>query len=137
MNAMEHELVALTHSDQTIAQDDDIRGRIVKDAGGEEIGKVDELLIDSIEGKVRFLVVASGGFLGLGEQKSYIPVDSVSGVSADDVHIDQSSKQLRKAPAYDPELINDPAYNEDVYGFYGLAPFWAAGYAYPSYPYYR
>lgn len=137
MAAMENELVALGDSDKTIAREDDIRGRSVKDADGEDLGKVDDLLVDTTEEKVRFLVVASGGFLGLGEQKSYVPVDAVTSVGEDTVQIDQSRERLRTAPAYDPELVNDTTYNENVFGYYGLAPFWSAGYMYPTYPYYR
>lgn len=137
MNAKEHELVAIGDSGQTVADEDDIRGRDVKDVSGEDIGKVDDLLIDTTERKVRFLVVASGGFLGLGEHRSYIPVDAVAGVDDDAVRIDQSREKLRSAPAYDPELINDERYNTDVFGYYGLAPFWSAGYVYPAYPYGR
>ena len=137
MNVNEHELIALGDSDKTLAKEDDIRGRDVKDVGGEDLGKVDDLLVDTAEEKVRFLVVGSGGFLGLGEQKSYIPVDAVTDVTEREVRIDQSREKLRSAPAYDPELINDVAYNEDVFGYYGLAPFWSAGYVYPMYPFHR
>ncbi|BDZ40413.1 PRC-barrel domain-containing protein [Microbacterium suwonense] len=137
MTAGEHELIALGDSDRTVAKDDDIRGRTVIDVGGEEIGKIDDLLIDAEEQKVRFLIVASGGFLGIGEQKSYIPVDAVASVDDDRVRIDQSRERLRSAPVYDPDLINDVAYNEDVFAFYGLEPFWSAGYTYPTYPFYR
>jgi sporulation protein YlmC with PRC-barrel domain len=137
MAANEHELVALGDSEESISLDDDIRGRHVKAAEGQDLGTVDDLLIDATEKKVRFLVVASGGFLGLGAQKSYIPVDAVTGVDDDLVHIDQSSDRVRTAPAYDPELINDPTYNEGVLEYYGLSPFWSAGYVYPSYPYPR
>lgn len=137
MNDTPRELVSLADSEQTVADGDDIRGFEVKDAAGEDLGKVDELLIDTTERKVRFLVVASGGFLGLGEHKSYVPVDAITGIRDETVHIDQSRERLRTAPAYDPELINEPSYNEDVFGYYGFAPYWTAGYAYPAYPYYR
>ena len=137
MEGKEHELVSLGDSEQSIALSDDIRGSNVKDADGEDLGTVDDLLIDATERKVRFVVVASGGFLGLGAQKSYIPVDAVTGVDDDVVHIDQSKDRVRTAPAYDPELINDRTYNEGVLEYYGLSPFWSAGYVYPSYPYYR
>lgn len=67
-------LVKLGDTDQTIARgDEDIRGRKVKDKNGEDIGKVDDLLVDVRENKVRFLEVASGGLLGLGATTSFIP----------------------------------------------------------------
>lgn len=57
---------------------EDIRGRKVLDKNGDEIGKVDDLLIDESEHKVRLLEVESGGFLGLGETKVLIPVDAIT-----------------------------------------------------------
>ena len=56
---------------------EDVRGRKVIDRNGVDIGKVDDLLIDAIDKKVRLLQVGSGGFLGLGEKKTLIPVDEV------------------------------------------------------------
>lgn len=130
-------LVRLSDTDQTVAnEDEDVRGRSVKDRSGEDVGKVDDLLVDPSEGKVRFLIVASGGFLGIGEDKSFIPVDAVTRVGADEVHIDQTREHVAGAPAYDPDLINDRAYNESVFGYYEYAPYWLPGYAYPGYPYY-
>lgn len=130
-------LVKLADTDETIiSSDEDVRGRHVKDKSGEDLGKVDELLIDTNENKVRFLIVASGGFLGLGEQKSFIPVDAVTRVQVDEVHIDQTRERVASAPAYDPELVEAQGFYDDIYGYYGYMPFWGAAYAYPGYPYY-
>jgi len=55
------ELRKLSDTAQTVAgRDDDIRGRDVKDQDGNDLGKVDDLLMDPQENKVRFLVLASG-----------------------------------------------------------------------------
>lgn len=130
-------LVKLTDTDETIiSSDEDIRGRHVKDKSGEDLGKVDELLIDTTENKVRFLIVASGGFLGLGEQKSFIPVDAVTQVQDEEVRIDQTRERVAGAPAYDPELVEVEGFYNDIYGYYGYTPYWGAGYLYPGYPYY-
>lgn len=47
----------------------DIRGRRVTDSAGQEIGKVDDLMVDERERRVRFLEVSSGGLLGIGENQ--------------------------------------------------------------------
>lgn len=130
-------LMKLSDTDETVINpDEDIRGRPVKDRDGEDLGTVDDLLVDTSESKVRFLIVASGGILGLGEQKSFVPVDAVTRVLADEVHVDQTKQHVAGAPAYDPELAKAQNFYEDIYGYYGLTPFWGAGYAYPGYPYY-
>jgi len=121
---------------RTVSQDDeDIRGRNVKARDGEELGEVDDLLVDPAENKVRFLVVASGGFLGLGQTKSFIPVEAVSGITADEVRIDQAKDKIACAPTYDPDIVEERGYYEDLYGYYGYTPYWAPGYIYPGYPY--
>jgi sporulation protein YlmC with PRC-barrel domain len=118
-------------------EDEDIRGRNVKARDGEDLGEVDDLLVDPTENKVRFLVVASGGFLGMGKTKSFIPVEAVSGITADEVHIDQSRDKIAGAPDYDPDLVEERGYYQDLYGYYGYTPYWAPGYIYPGYPYPR
>jgi sporulation protein YlmC with PRC-barrel domain len=130
-------LLKLSDSNLTVADpEEDVRGRKVLDRAGEEVGTVDDLMIDDRENKVRFLRVASGGFLGLGETKFMIPVDAITRIDDDHVYIDQTREKVAGAPRYDPDLMND-AYWGDVYGYYGYGPYWAPGYAYPPYPRYR
>ena len=114
---------------------EDIRDRRVVDAAGEEIGKIDALLIDDQENKVRFLRVASGGFLGMGKSKVLIPVEAIKKIEEDVVRIDQTRDHVSNAPAYDPDLVED-SYYEGLYGHYNYRPYWGAGYMYPAYPYF-
>ncbi len=111
----------------------DIRGRKVKDKDGEDLGKVHDLLIDNSEGKVRFLLVEHGGFLGMGETKSFIPVDAISKITEDEVFINQTREHVAGAPGYDPDLINDRVYHAGIYSYYGYTPYWGAGYGYPGF----
>ena len=130
------QLRKLDDTDLTVADHAiDIRGRKVRDRAGEEIGTVDDLLVDDRELKVRFLQVASGGFLGLGEDKFLIPVDAITRISDDTVHVDQTREQVAGAPRYDPALAREQDWSE-TYNYYGYTPFWGAGYVYPAYPYY-
>lgn len=130
-------LSTLTDFGETVADAaDDIRGRKVKDKDGNDLGKVDDLLIDDRERKVRFMRVEHGGFLGLGETKSFIPIDAITRITVDDVYIDHSRDHVASAPRYDPDLVEDRTYYANLYGHYGYTPFWGAGYSYPPYPYF-
>ncbi|MDT0263621.1 PRC-barrel domain-containing protein [Jatrophihabitans lederbergiae] len=111
----------------------DIRGRKVKDKDGKDVGKVHDLLIDDSEGKVRFMLIEHGGFLGIGEIKSFIPVDAITRITEDDVFINQTRDHVAAAPGYEPALINERAYHEDIYNHYAFASYWGAGYAYPGF----
>ncbi|MFC0626267.1 PRC-barrel domain-containing protein [Kribbella deserti] len=128
-------LERLEDTDLTLADlADDIRGRTVVDSSGEEIGKVDSLFIDRDERRVRLLQISSGGILGIGDSKKLIPVDAVTAVDDDKVHIDQHHEHVAKGPVYDPDLAREePQDFVDVYSYYGATPFWTPGYMYPRY----
>lgn len=109
------QLVKLAKTGKTVAdKNEDIRGYSVRTASGEEIGKVDELLVDAAEEKVRFLIVASGGFLGIGKDKAFIPVDAITAINEGDteVLIGPTRDQVAGAPEYDPDLAEARSYYE-------------------------
>ena len=109
--------------------------RKIVDANGEALGKIEGLLIDDQENKVEFLRVASGGFLGIGQDKALIPVEAITKITDDVVRVNQTRERICGAPTYNPSLIDDRYYS-GLYGYYGFGSYWSAGYAYPSYPYY-
>lgn len=129
-------LVNLSDTDRVIADPaDDIRGRTVRDPHGEDLGKVDDLLVDTDAGKIRFLRVESGGVLGIGATHVFIPVEAVTEVG-EEIRINQSAGKVAGAPRYDPEVVEASAtdYYDQVYGYYGYPPFWGAGYVPPGRP---
>ncbi|MFQ4149996.1 PRC-barrel domain-containing protein [Arthrobacter sp. LAPM80] len=129
-------LMKLSDMGETIKLgDEDIRSYTVRDKDGNDIGKVHDLLIDPRGNTVRFLVVESGGFLGMGERKSFIPVDAITQITMNEVHIDQSRERVAGAPPYDPELVTTRTYHQDSYGYYGYTPYWVAGDTYPGFPF--
>jgi sporulation protein YlmC with PRC-barrel domain len=129
-------LEKLGDSNLTVADpNEDVRGRRVLDQNGDEVGEIEGLIIDSIEHKVRFLQVGSGGFLGLGEKMVLIPVDAITRIGTDRIFINQTREHVARAPRYDPDLAADRDYWGGVYGHYGYKPHWEQGYVYPLYPY--
>lgn len=139
MPAGANELRSLKESDLEIQnKHDDVRGRKVYDRADNHIGKVDDLLVDESEGKVRFLRVAQGGFLGMGEKHYLVPVDAVVGVDDDAVRLGAEHERVSGAPDYDPALASENSrdYWGGVYGYWGYDPYWSPGYAYPGYPNY-
>lgn len=135
-----HDLDTLTRLSNTHlvvgSEDDDIRGRAVKDRDGKELGHVEDLLIDQPLRKVRFMLVESGGFVGLGTTKALIPIDAITMITDVEVRINQTHEHVARAPRYDPGLITNRTYHDDLYDHYGHTPYWGTGYAYPAYPYY-
>ena len=128
-------LLSLSDTDKTVADPNaDVRGRQAVDSSGEEIGTVEDLLVDDEETRVRFLQIGSGGFLGIGKDRFLVPVDAVASVTQDRVQVSRERARMTDVPGYDPTLEQDPAYYADVYGWWGYGPYWAPGYVYPPYP---
>lgn len=123
-------LRSLSDTGETVASaDEDVRGRTVLDNEENKIGTVDGLMVDDAQQTVRFLRVASGGFLGLGRAHVMIPVEAITRVMPHAVCIDRAREHLRGAPLYDPALVadTDQAYWGGVYGYYGVAPYGGMG----------
>ena len=126
-------LVRLDDIDKTVAdKGSDIRGRKVFDKNHQPLGKIEGLLVDDKEHKIRFLEVGSGGFLGLGEAKSLIPVDAITEINEDEVHIDPTAEKVAGAPGYDPALANQTHFYENTYGYY-YTPLWGINHTSPNY----
>jgi sporulation protein YlmC with PRC-barrel domain len=128
----------LRDTDQTISRsDEDIRGRAVKDKDGRAIGKIEGLLVDDVEQKVRFIEVASGGFFGFGETKSFIPVEAITHISEREVSIGHTAEHVAGAPRYNPHLVaTDTHFFFNLYPYYGYEGYLGfyrlgAGYPYP------
>ncbi len=135
--AQHDRLVTLGDTDLTVHDPtEDIRGRTVADRDGKEIGKIDGLMIDRDEQKVRYLKVEAGGFLGIGQRHFLIPVDAITRVGDDTVQINETQERVVGAPGYDPTLGPEASYWDSLGGYYGFMPFWGMGYGYPMYPYY-
>lgn len=118
-------LYELGDTDQTVADPAaDVRGRVVVDGDDQEVGRVDDLLVDET-GHVRFLRVTEGGFLGLLASHYLVPAEAVVAVHPDRVLVDQQ-RSTTGTPGYDPELAALPAYDGTVYGWWALPPYWGA-----------
>jgi sporulation protein YlmC with PRC-barrel domain len=113
----------------------DVRNRKVIDRHGEEIGHVSDLFVDKLENKLRMLQVGAGGFLGLGDRHFLVPVDAITSVSKDEVHIDQTREKVVNSPVYDPALNEAPSPDilAGYYFYYGYSPYWSPAYTYPRY----
>ena len=114
----------------------DVRGYRVVGKDGQDLGEVDDLILDRVETKVRFLEVASGDLFGLGSAKALIPVDAIIRISDQEVFINRTRQHVAAAPRYDPDLmvrdVGDQGYVGDIYRHYGFLPYWQPGYVYPA-----
>ena len=95
---------------------------------GEEIGKVEEIMIDIYTGQVAYVVVSFGGFLGLGNKLFAMPWATLRVDTEHKIFVMDADKELLKnAPGFDkndwPETPNGQWYHE-VYQYYKQEPYW-------------
>jgi len=80
----------------------EIKGTAVTNLQNQNIGDVDELLIEPDEGTLRFAVLSVGGFLGLGTTKVAVPWRAFNITPRRDgtvmMKLDATKERLEKAP---------------------------------------
>ena len=71
-------------------------GAKVIGTGGDHLGSVDNLAINTDQGRTAYLVVGFGGFLGMGDKLFAIPWPAVRVKTQDRVVLDADKEQLRE-----------------------------------------
>jgi sporulation protein YlmC with PRC-barrel domain len=80
-----------------------IIGASVKNTQGENLGKIDELVIDPHDARIKAAVVSVGGVLGIGAKSVAVPWDKVtmgSGTDRDTVVVAMGKDELETAPGW-------------------------------------
>ena len=105
-----------------------LAGDPVQNSAGEDLGKVDEIMIDIPSGRVAYAVLSFGGFLGMGNKLFAIPWSSLR-VDEDKLCfvLDVDKQKLENAPGFDQDNWPDMADNTwrtKIYSYYGAVPYW-------------
>ncbi len=98
----------------------DLIGKTVKDRKGEELGKVEDVVIGS-DGYADFVVLARGGFIDIGEK--YVPVPFQTFMSnatniaklntAGDVMVNLTKDKIAKAPSFSKDNLGNIRTSQD------------------------
>jgi sporulation protein YlmC with PRC-barrel domain len=79
----------------------EVIGQNVKNAGNETIGEVQDLLVDMKSGEIHAVVVSAGGFLGIGDILTAVPVSALRfDVDAKAFKTKLTKEQLGRAPQF-------------------------------------
>ncbi|TWT38034.1 PRC-barrel domain protein [Posidoniimonas corsicana] len=103
-------------------------GDNVNNRAGENVGSVKEIMLDVDSGRIAYVVVSVGGFLGIGDKLFAVPWNAME---IDTEHhalvLDVSKEKLENAPGFDqddwPDMA-DPTYGKSVHDFYQTRPYW-------------
>lgn len=82
----------------------------VRNSAGEDLGKIEEIMIDVPTGKVAYAVLSFGGFLGIGDKLFAIPWHALTLNEKDHEFIlNVDRERLDKAPGFDKDHWPDMA----------------------------
>jgi len=93
-------------------------------ATDDEIGHVDDFLVDDRDWVIRYLVVDTGHWLP--GRKVLIPPDWVTDVRWEERHVwvNVPRQAIEDSPPYDPSQPLDRRYEEQMHGHYGRSGYW-------------
>jgi sporulation protein YlmC with PRC-barrel domain len=100
-----------------------IIGYRVRNAAGENLGKVEDVVLDPVSGSIVYAVLSFGGFLGMGDKLFAIPWESLSPAhSGDYLILDVDKETLQHAEGFDPSNwpdLMDPAWQNRTRRYFG------------------
>jgi sporulation protein YlmC with PRC-barrel domain len=105
-----------------------LKGDKVRNSAGEDLGKIEELMIDLETGRIAYVVLSFGGFLGMGDKLFAIPWEALRlDTDRHEFILDVDKELLKKAPGFDkndwPDMA-DRSWGSGIYGYYGYRPYW-------------
>jgi len=113
---------------QSVISAGTVTGDSVVNRKNEDLGKIEEIMLDPTSGRIAYAVLSFGGFLGMGDKLFAIPW---SALELDTINkrfiLDTPKQKLETAPGFDkdnwPDMA-DRAWGESVYTHYGQRPYW-------------
>ncbi len=100
----------------------------IKNHQDETLGSVHDIMLDCDSGRVAYVVMSSGGFLGLGNKLFAIPMTSLS-LDRDEkcFRLDARKETFEKAEGFDQNNwpnMTDPNWETKTHKHFGTQPYW-------------
>ena len=100
----------------------------VVNLAGQDIGRIEELMIDVVAGRVAYAVLSFGGFLGIGNKLFALPWSAITIEEAKKRFVVNVTKELLdQIPGFDKEHwpdLGDLEYAASIYRQWGATPYW-------------
>jgi sporulation protein YlmC with PRC-barrel domain len=105
-----------------------ISGDSVRNLSGDDLGKVQEIMLDVNDGSIAYAVLSFGGFLGMGDKLFAVPWKALTLVKDEDYFLlDVDRKVLEDAPGFDKNSwpdFSDSQWGQGIHDHYGTTPYW-------------
>lgn len=108
---------------RTVLSASSLEGNDVKNAEGEKLGDIKEIMLDTSDGRIAYYVLSFGGFMGLGDKLFAVPPEAMRLDQEEEcfiLNVDQD--RLEDAPGFDkdnwPDMTN-PEFTTRIYTHYG------------------
>lgn len=103
---------------------DDLTGTDVRTRGDESLGSVADVVFDSRTGDLRYVIVARGGFLGIGEDHVPVPWEQfLMAPGLNTLVLDVPVAAMETAPSLEENAVFDPEANPE--GARAVEEFWS------------
>ena len=101
-------------------------GANVIDANGEELGRVEDIVLDRRESRIAYLIVSYGGLLGFWDKHFAVPWQAFGQTADGKLSLGINPEQLKSAPGFEKGTLPDtadPLFHEGVHSFYNTEPY--------------
>ncbi len=112
--------IGITGANDFLVRASALLGYNVNNLAGENIGEIDDLLIDVETGQILFATLEYGGFLDLGDRRVPIPLAGLSWLSDGELALNIQEQQLESLPDLDSNWPNvaDPTWNDSIVNYW-------------------
>jgi len=104
-----------------------LKGDKVVNIAGEDLGKIEEFMLDLQNGRIAYAVLSFGGFLGMGNKLFAIPWQALQlRVHEHAFTLNVSKETLERAEGFDKDNwpITSREWLSSMYSYYGYQPYW-------------
>lgn len=103
-------------------------GLTVINADGEQLGRIDDLVLDMGSGRIAYAIMTSADLLEGGEKLFAVPIQSMTLDVAQETFILEADKsKLADAPGFDRDhfpAMGDRRWGARIHAYYGEKPYW-------------
>ena len=119
----------MEHSAHQVMSADTLKKDKVRNISGDDLGTIEDFMLDMDSGRIEYAVLSFGGVLGIGDKLFAVPPQALS-VDTENkcLVLDVDKETLDEAPGFDKDnwpSSADRSFSQKVYDYYGQKPYWS------------